>query len=422
MDGVVRRSVIIIAVGGAILVTGCETRRRVEGPYGKVASDAIPRIEKAANLKFKADPKIEARSRDDVRKFLERRFREDLPEREIEGMRGAYRRLGLIPDTLDLRAFMLDLLTEQVMGYYDPSTKVLYVVQDAPPEQVSTIISHELVHALQDQYTSLDSLQHLRGDNDRQVAAQAVIEGEATLIQIQAMLGGSGGDIATAFPGGWDRVREIIRESSSQMTVFSNAPRIIQETLIFPYLTGAEFMRSFRQLRPGDTPYGEMPRSTEQVMHTRAYFTERDRPTRITLPAPRVGRDRYQNNLGEFETRLFLYEHMRDQAGAVRGAAGWDGDRYMVIQTPRGDAFVWLTVWDSPNEAIEFTEILDRAISRRFDGELMRPISGGQRYEVGDRDVVWWSGEVDGRPVVIYTDAPSGIGELIAPGRVKLEQ
>ena len=337
-------------------------------------------------------------------------------------MRAAYRHLGRIPDTLNLRAFMLDLLTEQVMGYYDPGAKVLYVVQDAPPEQVSTIISHELVHALQDQYMSLDSLQHLRGDNDGQMAAQAVIEGEATLIQIQAMLGGSGGDIATAFPGGWDRVRDIIRETSTQMTVFSNAPRIIQETLIFPYLSGAEFVRSFRQLRPDQTPYGELPRSTEQVMHTRAYFTERDLPTRVTLPPPRVGRDRYQNNLGEFETRLFLYEHMRDQAGAVRGAAGWDGDRYMVLQTPRGDAFVWLTVWDSPTEAIEFTEILDRAISRRFDGELMRPISGGQRYEVADREVTWWSGEVDGRPVVVYTDAPSGMGALIAPGRVKLEQ
>ena len=422
MDGLVRRTVILIAVGGAIIAGGCETRRRIEGPYGKLASDAIPRIEKAANLKFKADPKVEARSRDDVRKFLERRFREELPQREIEGMRAAYSRLGLIPDTLDLRAFLLDLLTEQVMGYYDPGTKVLYVVQEAPPEAVSTIISHELVHALQDQYMNLDSIQHLAGDNDRQMAAQAVIEGEATLIQIQAALGGSGGDLATAFPGGWDRVREEIRENSSQMAVFSNAPRIIQETLIFPYLSGAEFMRSFRQLRPGVTPYGAMPLSTEQLMHTRAYFTDRDRPTRIKLPTPRVGRDRYQNNLGEFETRLFLYEHMRDQAAAVRGAAGWDGDRYMVVQTPRGDAFVWLTVWDSPTEAIEFTEMMDRAISRRFDGELMRPIPGGQRYQIGEREVTWWSGEVDGRPVVIYTDAPSGMGELIAPSRVKLEQ
>jgi hypothetical protein len=421
MDGVVRRAAALVAVGSAILVSACGGQeRRLEGPYAKVAGDAIPRIEEATGLKFKADPKIEPRSREEVRAFLERRFREDLPDEEIEGTRAAYRRLGLIPDTLDLRAFMLDLLTEQVVGYYDPETKVLYVVQEAPPEQASIIISHELVHALQDQYMSLDSLQQLRGDNDRQVAAHAVIEGQATIVQIQTMLGGA--DIATALPGGWDRVRDLIRESSSQMPVFATAPRIIQETLIFPYLSGAEFMRSFQQLRSGEAPYGDLPRSTEQIMHARAYFNERDVPTQITLPRPRMGRDRYQNNLGEFETRLFLYEHTRDQAGAVRGASGWDGDRYMVIETPRGEALAWVTVWDSPVEAAEFTEALDRAIGRRFDGELMRPTASGKRYEVSGREVSWWGGDVGGRATIIYTDAPSGTGELLAPGRVQLQQ
>jgi hypothetical protein len=419
MDRVVRRTVVWAVLGGVVLVSACSERRRLEGPYAKVAGEAIPRIEGVTGLKFKTDPKVEPRSRDEVRAFLERRFREDLPDAEIAGTRSAYRRLGLIPDTLDLRAFMLDLLTEQVVGYYDPETKVLYVVQEAPPEQASIIISHELVHALQDQYMSLDSLQLLRGDNDRQVAAHAVIEGQATIVQIQTMLGGA--DIATALPGGWERVRDLIRESSSQMPVFATAPRIIQETLIFPYLSGAEFMRTFQQLRPGEAPFGDMPRSTEQVMHARAYFNERDAPTRVTLPAPRVGRDRYQNNLGEFETRLFLYEHIRDQAGAVRGAAGWDGDRYMVIETPRGEALAWVSVWDSPVEAAEFTEVLDRAIGRRFDGEHMREVAGGKRYEVRDREISWWGGDVRGRATVIYTDAPSGMGELIAPSRVQLQ-
>ena len=421
MDGVVSRTAATVVLGTALLVTACGGQeRRIDGPYAKVAGEAIPRIEDVTGLKFKTDPKIEARSRDDVRAFLEKRFREDLPDEEIAGSGAAYRRLGLIPDTLDLRAFMLDLLTEQVVGYYDPETKVLYVVEEAPPEQAGIIIAHELVHALQDQYMSLDSLQLLRGDNDRQIAAHAVVEGQATIVQIQSMLGGA--DIATALPGGWDRVRDMIRESSSQMPVFATAPRIIQETLIFPYLSGAEFMRTFQQLRPGEAPYGDLPRSTEQIIHSRAYFSERDAPTRVTLPSPRIGRNRYQNNLGEFETRIFLYEHVKEQSAAVRGAAGWDGDRYVVIDTPRGDAFAWVTVWDSPVEAAEFTEVLDRAIGRRFDGERMREVGGGKRYEVNDREVSWWGGDVGGRAVVIYTDAAAGTGELIAPGRVKLEQ
>lgn len=421
MDGVVRRSAAILVVGGTLLLSACDRqeRRQLEGPYAKVAADAIPRIEKVTGLTFKADPKIEQRSRDEVRSFLERRFREELPDEEIAGTRTAYLRLGLIPDTLDLRAFMLDLLTEQVVGYYDPSTKVLYVVKEAAPEQVSTIISHELVHALQDQYMSLDSLQQLRGDNDRQVAAQAVIEGQATIVQIQAALGGA--DLATAFPGGWDRVREVIRESSSAMPVFSTAPRIIQETLIFPYLSGADFVRTYQQLRPGEAPFADLPRSTEQIMHTRAYFNDRDVPTQVTLPAPRVGRSRYQNNLGEFETRLFLYEHMRDQGAAVRGAAGWDGDRYMVVAMPRGDALVWVTVWDTPVDAAEFTEAVDRALGRRFSRERVRDVEGGRVYPAGEREVTVWGGDVGGKAVVVYTDAPSGTGLLIAPRSIKLQ-
>ena len=71
------------------------------------------------------------------------------------GTATAYRLLGLLPDTLDLRAFLLDLLTEQVAGYYDPKTKVLYVVDDASAEMRDITITHELMHALQDQHTDL---------------------------------------------------------------------------------------------------------------------------------------------------------------------------------------------------------------------------------------------------------------------------
>ena len=60
---------------------------------------------------------------------------------------------------MDLRAFFLRMLTEQIVGYYDPATKMLYVVNGADEQIVGVTITHELVHALQDQYVNLDSLQ-----------------------------------------------------------------------------------------------------------------------------------------------------------------------------------------------------------------------------------------------------------------------
>jgi len=378
------------------------------GPYAKQVGEAVPRIEKAIGLKFKTPPKVERRSKEEVRNFLTQKFNESMPTAEISGIERTYRRFGLISDTLQLRPFMLELLTEQVVGYYDPATKVLYVVDCADPSMVGVTVTHELVHALQDQYLNLDSIQKITADNDRQVAAQAVIEGQATFEQVKAMLGSN--SLSAALPGGWDRIRDMIREGQSSMPVFSAAPMIIQETLIFPYLSGAEFMRRFDETRPGKVPFDSMPVSTEQILHSSAYFERYDPPTRITLPELGGGaKSVYSNNLGEFETRLFLFQHLQDQNAAIRGAAGWDGDRYVTFETKGGDGIAWLTVWDSKIDAGEFYDLVDTAILKRFRNAKPKSADGASRvYEAGGRTLQVTTAEVDGRPVVLYVDVPVG--------------
>ena len=378
------------------------------GPYAKEVGEAVPKIEKAIGLKFKTPPKVERRSKDEVRNFLTQKFNESMPAAEITGIERTYRRFGLISDTLQLRPFMLELLTEQVVGYYDPATKVLYVVDGADPAMVGVTVAHELVHALQDQYINLDSIQKITGDNDRQVAAQAVIEGQATFEQVKAMLGSN--NLAATLPGGWDRIRDMIREGQSAMPVFSAAPMIIQETLIFPYLSGAEFMRRFDETRPGKVPFDSMPVSTEQILHNAAYFETRDPPTTVTLPELGGGaKSVYSNNLGEFETRLFLFQHLQDQNAAIRGAAGWDGDRFVLFDTKGGDGIAWVTVWDSKIDAGEFYDLLDTSILKRYRNAKPRSADGSSRvYEAAGRTIQVTTGEVGGRPVVLYVDVPVG--------------
>ena len=379
-----------------------------DGPYAKEVGDAVPRIEKAVGLKFKTPPKVERRSKDEVRSFLLKKFNESMPDAEITGIERTYRRLGLISDTLQLRPFMLELLTEQVVGYYDPSTKVLYVVDGADPATVNVTVTHELIHALQDQYLNLDSIQKITGDNDRQVAAQAVIEGQATYEQVQTMLGSN--NLAATMPGGWERIRDMIRDGQSQMPVLSSAPMIIQETLIFPYLSGAEFMRHYDETRPGKVPFAEMPVSTEQILHTSAYFDRVDPPTVVTLPELGGGAKAvYSNNLGEFETRLFLFQHLQDQNAAIRGAAGWDGDRFVSFETKGGDGIAWVTTWDSKIDAGEFFDLVDTSILKRFRNAKPRAANSEARtYDVGGRTIQVTTAEVDGRPLVLYVDAPNG--------------
>jgi hypothetical protein len=419
----VTRSIAVVGAGFLSLVSACESQKpKYEGPYAEEVAQAVPMIERAVGLKFKVPPKVEMRSKAQVREFVLKQFTEAQAVRDIAGQEAAYKRLGMIPDTLKLQPFLTNLLEEQIVGYYDPRTKVLYIVEGAAKDIAGITITHELVHTLQDQYISLDSVQKIRDDNDRLATAQSVFEGQAVYEQIAIMLGGS--NIAINLPGGWDRIRDLIRESQSSMPIFAAAPRLIQETLIFPYLSGAEFYRNYKERKPGTVIYQDMPVSTEQIIHPAAFFVNRDAPTRVSLGTLSNATSTYQNDIGEFETRLFLFEQLNDQNEAVRGAAGWDGDRYAVINTPQGPGIVWVSVWDSPVEAGEFFDIAGQGIEKRFGVKAATSADKSEKsYSAGDRSLRLAATEAQGRPLVIYVDVPRGANtSIVQPGQVTLTQ
>lgn len=411
----------VLSTAALLALPACRKAQTVayEGPYGELVGKYVPQIEKATGLAFKRPPKVERRSTDEVRAFLEKEFNENIPPLELAGAQQAYQLFGLLPDTMDLRKFMLRLLSEQVIGYYDPAAKILYVVSDTSRGRgalVEVTLAHELVHALQDQYLPLDSIQKQRDDNDRQTAAQAVMEGQATYEQMSIMLGG---DVAVRIPGGWNRVRDMIRENQTAMPVFSSAPMLLQETLLFPYLSGAEFVRRFKDVRKDQVPWKPLPASTEQVLHIDKYVAN-ERPVQVILPALQAGTKVYENDLGEFETRLFLFQALQDIGTAARSAAGWAGDRYQVVSLPAGPGITWVTVWDTPIDAGEFRDAAQRAAQRKLGaagtgtGEVKRFVGKGRIVEIA-------AVTVQGKPAVIWTDVPAGSAtRLIDAAKVRL--
>lgn len=380
------------------------------GPYARQVAESVQKIEKATGLTFKRPPVLEVHSREQVREFLVRRFEEQSPASELAAEEQVFKTLGLIPQNLDYRKFLLDLLNEQIVGYYDPRADVLYVVDGLPRETTGIAISHELIHALQDQYVDLDSIQDITGDVDRQLAVQSVLEGQATFEQMSAMVGG---DISLRIPGGWDQIRRTIRESQSEMPLFANAPLVVQESLLFPYLSGADFVHRFKAQRRGANPLEDFPVSTEQVLHSRAYFGQtRDVPSLVTLPPPSRGEKVYENNIGEFGTRIFLYEHTNDQNTAVQSAMGWDGDRYVLTRTPAGNAIAWVSVWDTDLDAAEFANAVSETVMQRYGGlpsaVTEGPDAGVRRFTGRGRSIEIRTRQVDGRTAVLYADAPEG--------------
>lgn len=350
------------------------------------------RVEHATGLQFKSPPRSAMRTREQVRTYLLRKLDEELPASKLEGLETAYRLFGMLPDTLDLRPMLLELYTEQVAGYYDPDSAMLFGVTGADPTQLRVVVAHEMVHALQGERMPLDSILSDKSNNDRLAAAQSILEGQATLGGMKALF--PPGMDPTQEPEFWSEYAEQIRGGQASMPVFARAPLVVREALIFPYLAGAEFMHWWETSPFRDSvPYGpRMPVSTEQVLHPERY-ARRDVPVSISFPsAPDV---LYEDVLGESEVQVLMAQLAGASEVRDKSPVGWGGDRYRVYRTPAGAALVWYVVWDEKGAA-------DRFVQRT--GEMLRA-TGRKGYRAAIERL-----ELEGKPATRYVLAPSGWG------------
>lgn len=350
------------------------------------AQRLLPTIERLANLKARSTPVVREAGADDLRRYLVERLDETYPGDQLDRVAAVYTWLGLLPPGLNLRQVLIDLYMEQAVGFYDPKRDVLYVRSDAPPALLREVLAHELVHALQDQVVDLEQLISDRGYNDRQTAHQAAIEGHATLVMAglqREQATGQPADFADLPPLG-PLLRRAAELQARQLRVYGSAPRIIQESLIFPYAWGISYLQELWRAHPTrPPPFGDhLPVSTEQVLHP---GTTRDRPTPVGFAqVPKGWALHYENDLGEHEIRIFLSTHLQSEDEGARAAAGWDGDRYALLVDEGGadTALVWLTVWDTEGDAEEFEAAYRRAFSARF-GPVASEEGGGLRAARG---------------------------------------
>lgn len=363
---------VLMAVAWAALVAPAGCGAQDEGALTAdrlevIIDSLLPGIAEASGLAVRQPVRFALQPRADARAFIERQLDDELGQEDLMGAERVYKAFGLLPDTLDLRGLMLELLTEQVVGYYDPRTDRLYVVEGADATTAGPVVAHELVHALQDQHTDLDSLIAPERGNDRQLAAQAAAEGQAMLVMLAMQAAQAAGQPIDpgALPDLGPMMGPALEAENSQFPVFERSPRLIRETLIFPYVGGATFLQAlYRQLEVGGppVPFADLlPQSTEQVLHPRrAFLEDRDAPTEIQLEEPGRGWSPvYSNTLGEFETGILLSERSGDPDAS---AVGWDGDRYELLQGPSGaEALIWYSVWDDEASADRAADVLQAA-------------------------------------------------------------
>lgn len=266
-------------------------------------------------------------------------------------------RLGYFPSGTDLAALQLELLGDQVLGYYDEETGELAVVQRGgtfgPLERLTLV--HEYTHALQDQHFDLDTLQSDDLSNgDRALANTTLAEGDATLLMQQWAVGNLTFDELLAVTA-----RALDPE---QLAALARLPRLIARQLEFPYLEGLGFVTSLYQQggwAAVDAGYRAPPDSTEQIIHPEKYLS-REAPIEVAAPvaAADLGKawtEGWSDTLGELGTAVWL-EPTAGVRAANEAAAGWGGDRVVMLEGPDGAWLVaWQTVWDTATDAEAFT-------------------------------------------------------------------
>jgi hypothetical protein len=325
----------------------------------ELASDLLPDLAERSGLELRGPVKLERRSREQLTRYLEEKLDEELPPDEARATVDVYALLGLVPFDLDLRSVLLGLYSEQVAGFYEPDSTALFVMDDQGEAELQGVLVHELVHAIQDQNVDLDSLTERARGNDRTIAAQAAIEGHATLVMLEHLaeqMTGVPTDLGKV-PDFATQMRPLLQIMRSQFPALARAPRIIQEALLFPYLEGTSFVQAMWTGGERVAPFGaSLPESTEEVLARRTG----DDPLEIELSVagPRVVRE---DGLGRFEMGIFLEEHGADAATAN----GWEGDRYVLVEQPGGmRALGWYALWEDAAARARFVSAMRGVLPR----------------------------------------------------------
>lgn len=364
----------------------------------KLASELLPDLAARSGLELREPVRLEMRSREELVRYLESKLDEELPEEEARATVEAYALFGLVPDTLDLREVLLALYTEQVAGFYEPDSTTLFVMDDQPEALLEGLLVHELVHAVQDQWVDLGALTDPKLGSDRATAAQAAIEGHATLVMLEYMAEQAQGtpvDLG-ALPNFANLLRSQLEGARDQFPALAAAPPVIQESLLFPYLEGAGYVHGLWAQGDRVAPFGEyLPKSTEQILGG----TADDVPIELAMSVS--GADiLHEDVLGRLELGVMLDQHLGP--GSARFADGWGGDRYVLVEVGTGErGLIWYSVWD--DEAAR-----DRFVERFRDA--LGSLGGGASLEVM---------EVGGRAAtVLRVGATDGVSvEVTLPGR-----
>jgi len=281
---------------------------------------AIPKIEafveSERGLKFKHKVKVTLLSTPKfVAKLKSLQGKDDA--KDAEKLRATFSALGLIPASTDLLKAFKAAYDQGTIGFYDFKSKQLYVRGTKATPGVQAVLSHELTHALDDQWFGLDRPGLDKSNQELGLAFTALSEGDAerTRMAFEAKL--SSADKAAA-----------TKEENSGGT--PKVPQIVLQIIGFPYAAGPDFVDAVVKhggIGALNAAYRKPPVSSEQILIPDRFFSH-DVPKHVAYPHA-DGTVIDKGDLGLIGLFLTLAQQL-GQSDAATGVRGWGGDEYVV--------------------------------------------------------------------------------------------
>lgn len=331
---------------------------------------------------------FDLKTRQQVAEDFQREAEAALAGDRFERRLAADRALGLVPADVEFTPASRPFTRADlgVAGTYDPQTKKIVFVKDLEGGPFSELtVAHEYTHQLDDSRHDLyEMMLATKGNSDRGLAVQSLIEGSAMATQLDFALMENYEDATGAIGG--ITVGRTIDEMESEfglyarfsrlrneraMELFKVTPPYLRQRIVFPYVRGLAFVRALRIRRgtPGvDAAFASPPRSTEQILHPEKFADRRDDPVEIEFNNDWLGtgcEKIYEDTLGEYGIRQVLCVEF-DKARAYAAASGWGGDRYEVVRAGGASALLWHTEWDTEGDAKDFAREIDQYYSSRY--------------------------------------------------------
>jgi len=358
-----------------------DSRTANNAEFIAAADEVLQDMSEITGLKLLTPLKKSLRSREEIRAYVIKQMNEEKNPAERYADARSAEAFGLLPKGFDLDTFMVNVLTEQIEGLYDPKTQEFYIADWSPPDEQRMVMAHELTHALEDQHFHIEAWSRAaRPNEDAELARDAVLEGSAMAAMVDYLMKGTGRslkDLPEFDPS------MLFGELDMQNTpALKSAPAFLKDALIFPYISGLNFSASV--LKSSGWPalssvFEKPPISTQQILHPAAYKTGKT-PSTVSIPSfeKMLGKDWTkldENILGEFGWKEVLKQFLgEDRAKTL--AAEWDGDRYATYEQKETKKLMLVTRLhlDSEGHAARFfgqySEALEKKHTQRSN--LMR--------------------------------------------------